>query len=172
VKQWSDVHGVGVHPRIEHTIERHLRRVWHTEADEDVIEAVSITGMGHGVPLALRGVGHCGNAGPFHFDVGISSSYHILRFWGLADSKVVAEREAAIWARTLPEEAQNYEIPALAARENASTGNERDERAPPSWQRHDPRPVIEAALKAAGLLSETGAQARASNPLDPRQIIT
>jgi feruloyl esterase len=33
--QWSDVHGVGVQPRIKHTIEGHSRRVWRTEADED-----------------------------------------------------------------------------------------------------------------------------------------
>lgn len=173
LKQWSDVHGVGVRPRIEHTIEGHLRRVWRTEADEDVIEAVSIKGMGHGVPLASRGVGHCGNAGPFHFDVGISSGHHILRFWGLAGSSVVAEREAATQVRPLvPAEAESYEVPALAARESASSGTERDETSRGGWQRHDPRPVIEAALKAAGLLSEAGAQAGASNPLDPRQIIT
>ena len=72
----------------------------------------------------------------------------------------------------VPAEAESYEIPALAARESASSGKERDEGSPGGWQRHDPRPVIEAALKAAGLLSEAGAQAGASSPLDPRQIIT
>jgi hypothetical protein len=164
LKQWSDVHGVGVRPRMEHTMEGHLRRVWRTEADEDVLEAVSITGMGHGVPLTSRGLERCGNAGPFHFDVGISSSHHILRFWGLA---------AAMPARPFaPAEAETSEIPALAARESASSGTERDASSPGGWQRHDPRPVIEAALKAAGLLSEASAQTGASNRLDPRQIIT
>lgn len=173
LKQWSDVHGVAVRPRIEHTIEGHLRRVWRSEADEDVIEAVSIAGMGHGVPLASRGIERCGNAGPFHFDVGISSSHQILRFWGLARSSVAAERETAVPTRpVVPAETGVSEIPALAARESASSGKERDESAPGGWQRHDPRPVIEAALKAAGLSSESGAQATASNPLDPRQVIT
>ena len=68
----------------------------------------------------------------------------------------------------VPEEAESYEIPALAARESASSVKERDESSQGGWQRHDPRPVIEAALKAAGLLSEAGV----SNPLDPRKIIT
>ena len=68
----------------------------------------------------------------------------------------------------VPAEAESSEIPARAARESASSGKERDESSPGGWQRHDPRPAIEAALKAAGLLSEAGA----SNPLDPRQIIT
>jgi hypothetical protein len=72
----------------------------------------------------------------------------------------------------VPVEAESSEIPALAARESASSGRERDESSSGGWQRHDPRPVIEAALKAAGLLSEAGAQAGARNPLDPRQIIT
>jgi hypothetical protein len=103
--------------------------------------------------------------------VGISSSQHILRFWGLAGSSVAVEREAAVPKRRLvPAEAESSEIPALAARDSASGGKEREESAPGGWRRHDPRPVIEAALKAAGLLSEAGAGA--SNPLDPRQIVT
>jgi len=84
-----------------------------------------------------------------------------------------ADREAATLAQPLlPAEAESYEIPALAARESASSGKERDKSSPGGWQRHDPRSVIEAALKAAGLLSEVGAQAGANNLLDPRQIIT
>jgi poly(hydroxyalkanoate) depolymerase family esterase len=174
LKQWIDVQGVAARPRIEHTIEGHLRRVWRTEGDEDVIEAVSITGMGHGVPLASsHGVERCGNAGAFHFDVGVSSSHHILRFWGLADNSVAAEKEAATLAQPLvPTEAQVCEIPSLAARESASKGEERDGTSPGGWRRRDPRPAIEAALKAAGLLREAGAEQGANNPLDPRQIIT
>ncbi len=49
-----------------------------------MIEAISITGMPHGVPLATTGVEGIGHAGPFHFDVGLSSTHHIARFWGLA----------------------------------------------------------------------------------------
>lgn len=171
LKQWIDVHGVPVRPRIEHTIEGHLRRVWRTEVDEDVIEAVSIAGMGHGVPLASsQGVERCGNAGAFHFDVGVSSSHHILRFWGVANNSVAVVKKPA--KLTQPLVPAQDEIPSLAARESASNGEERYGTSPGNWQRHDPRPVIEAALKAAGLLSETSAQQGASNPLDPRQIIT
>jgi len=173
LKQWSDVHGVGVRPRIERTIEGHLCRVWRNEADEDVIEAVSIAGMGHGVPLAARGAEGCGNAGPYHFDVGISSSYHILRFWGLLCSSAGVESEASpLVPPRVPSEALSSEFPALAARESASSGSRRDESPPGGWHRHDPRPVIDSALKAAGLLSEPAAQASASNSIDPRQVIT
>ena len=64
-------------------IEGHSRRVWRTEADDDAIEAIAISGMGHGVPLATGGgPERCGNAGSFHFNVGLSSSHHIVRFLG------------------------------------------------------------------------------------------
>ena len=53
-----------------------------TDDDVDVIEANSITGMAHGVPLATTGVEGIGNVSPFHFDVGLSSTHHIARFWG------------------------------------------------------------------------------------------
>jgi hypothetical protein len=40
--------------------------------------------MAHGVPLATgSGEQRCGVAGPFLVEVGISSSYHIAKFWGL-----------------------------------------------------------------------------------------
>ena len=101
LKQWIDVHGVSVRPRIEHDVEGHSRRVWRTEADDDVIEAIAISGMGHGVPLATGGgPERCGNAGPFHFDVGLSSSHHIVRFWGLADRPAVRTKSGASSAAT------------------------------------------------------------------------
>ena len=56
---------------------------------DDVIEAVTIQGMNHGVPLATGHDG-IGQVGAFHFDVGISSSQHIARFWDIADELPVA----------------------------------------------------------------------------------
>ena len=171
LKQWIDVHGLSVRPRIEHEIEGHSRRVWRTEADDDAIEAITISGMGHGVPLAsARGVERCGNAGPFHFDVGISSSHRIVRFWGLADEYVALENEtsASVRAQVLPpvvEEA--YATPSLAARERASgAGRTEQENPAGGGQFPDPRPVIAAALEAAGVLNPS-----ASSPLDPRGVI-
>ena len=45
-------------------------------------KSVTITGMAHGTPLATGGEG-CGKAGAFLLDVGISSSNHIAKFFGL-----------------------------------------------------------------------------------------
>jgi hypothetical protein len=40
--------------------------------------------MAHGTPLATGGAyGECGAAGPYFLDVGISSSYHIAKFFDL-----------------------------------------------------------------------------------------
>ena len=175
LKQWIDVHGISVRPRIEHEIEGHSRRVWRTEADDGVIEAITIAGMGHGVPLASgQSVAGCGNAGPFHFDVGLSSSLHILRFWGLANERIAFENEATrhVSARLVPAQSEAHGTHSLAARESASTGSTAGEQSTAgAGQFADPSAVIAAALKAAGLLNEPG-QASANSPLDPRRIIT
>jgi poly(hydroxyalkanoate) depolymerase family esterase len=176
LKQWVDVHGVSVRPRIEHEIEVHPRRVWRTEADDDVIEAITITGMGHGVPVASAcGVDSYGHAGPFHFDVGLSSSHHIIRFWGLADECVAGEHEPSseVRSRLVPAEEDSHGTASLAARGSAFEGSTAGEQGPAEvGQVLDPRAVIAAALKAAGLLSEPGGHPSPSNPLDPRRIIT
>jgi len=52
LKQWTDVHGLSTRPRVEHQVEGQSRRVWRTSADQDVIEAIAVNGMAHGVPLA------------------------------------------------------------------------------------------------------------------------
>ena len=53
---------------------------------EAVVEAYIIPGMGHGVPVH-PGEGDAEDLGgavaPFMLDVGISSTWHIARFWGL-----------------------------------------------------------------------------------------
>ncbi len=181
LKQWIDTHGVSVRPRIEHEIGGHSRRVWRTEADDDVIEAITIAGMGHGVPLASNGGSEsCGNAGPFHFDVGVSSSHHIVRFWGVADKPTAFTVKGADHARAdlVPTMPQAVE-PLLVARESVTTreqvssrglqtGRERDGRAAAGVD--DPTVIITAALKAAGLLGESPGFPNAST-VDARRII-
>ncbi len=84
VKQWIDVHGLPEEPTLQAVVDGYPRRVWRDRAGRDVIESYTIPGMAHGTPLATgAGDKHCGVPGPFLLDVGISSSYHIAKFWGL-----------------------------------------------------------------------------------------
>jgi hypothetical protein len=86
----------------------------------------SITGMGHGTPLATRGDHAYGNSGAFMLDANISSTWHISRFWGVtapAEGRMGAERP------------ERRETPSSWAR--AVSGTQR---------------VIEDALRAAGLM--------------------
>ena len=87
LRQWINVHGLSVHPALEDVVDGYSRRLWR-DAGETVIETFSITGMAHGVPLATdTGAQSCGAAGACLLDVGISSTYHIARFFGLADEE-------------------------------------------------------------------------------------
>ncbi len=88
IKQWLDVHGLHPIPAIEETVNGHSRRVWQGADGADLIEAYTIAGMGHGAPLEPGTQEHqCGTAAPFFNDVGISSTYHIARFWGLPETR-------------------------------------------------------------------------------------
>jgi hypothetical protein len=56
---------------------------------EEVVEDFIISGMSHGAPIAIStGEQRHGTAGPFSLDVGISSSYHMVKFWGLTAPKL------------------------------------------------------------------------------------
>ena len=80
VRQWTDVHGIDTAP-VEDKVDGYPRKVWRRDG-VDVIESYTISGMAHGTPLATAA--HGGEAGPFLLEVGISSSYHIAKFFGLA----------------------------------------------------------------------------------------
>lgn len=173
LEQWTKVHRLSLLPRLEHEIHGHKRRVWRSDDDVDVIEAISITGMPHGVPLATTGVEGVGHASPFHLDVGLSSTHHIARFWGLVETTVRKERPVDHAASMFQPEPVD-DTPLLAARsissyvhqphDDAPRGHKAD---PSSLDRLDPRAVIAAALKAAGLLGQPS-----GNPLDPRRVVT
>ncbi len=85
LKQWIDVHGVTLTPDVREMVDGYPRQAWVDDSGEAVIESFTVTHMAHGTPLAT-GIadGNCGAAGPFLLDVGISSSYHIAKFFGLA----------------------------------------------------------------------------------------
>ena len=80
------MHGIDVAP-LEDVVDGYPRKVWRRDG-VDVIESYTITGMAHGTPLATAA--HGGAAGPFLLEVGISSSYHIAKFFGLTGERARA----------------------------------------------------------------------------------
>jgi feruloyl esterase len=99
VKQWLDVHGLDHEPTLAETVDGYPRQVWRNRTGDDVIESYTIPGMAHGTPLATGGSDeHCGIPGAFLLDVGISSSYHIAKFWGLTEQQRGLGRIFAKWS--------------------------------------------------------------------------
>lgn len=87
IKQWTDLHGLSQVPSKEVTVDDYPRQVWLNDAGEEIVESYSITHMAHGTPLATGDADfECGAAGPFLLEVGISSSFHIAKFFGLTSN--------------------------------------------------------------------------------------
>lgn len=111
IRQWTDVHGLPETPSRTEIVDGHPRRVWENARGEAVIEDYLIEGMDHGAPIAVStGDQRHGAAGPYLLDVGISSSYHIAKFWGvtaeepapaLPDGKEEVVEEAAPTPETI-----------------------------------------------------------------------
>jgi len=150
LKQWTDVHGLPLSPSLNTRVDGFPREVWLSDAGEELIETYTITDMAHGTPLAIDGEGACGAAGPFLLPVGISSSYHIAKFFGIVP------------ARTSPEKKLKLSPPPrhAAASEPALEGEVLEKDDEPHWKR-GPRPqvpdvgaVINNALRAAGLIKD------------------
>lgn len=82
MQQWINVHGIDA-PPVEGKVGGYPHKVWR-RGGIDLVESYTITGMAHGTPLATgTRDGHCGVAGPFLLEAGISSSWHIAQFFGL-----------------------------------------------------------------------------------------
>jgi poly(hydroxyalkanoate) depolymerase family esterase len=161
LRQWINVHGLPAHPSHEDVVDGYSRRLWRN-AGETVIEAFSIAGMGHGAPLATgTGAQSCGAAGEFLLDVGISSTYHIARFFGLADQRQAKDEQAEVWSTTtgvvaatpsIRQPAPEIEVLINARRDDWRSGNDHEANAPAATaQPIDPSSAIAAAFKAAGL---------------------
>ena len=153
VRQWTNVHRLSESPSHEGLVESFTRRVWRDANGNAQIEAFSINGMAHGVPLATKE--NCGSAGVFFLDVGISSTHHIARFWSLHESLVERPQAAASIPATVQTLSNGRSLViAEAAAEGAHNsaeaspvhGEERQKRYP-----LDPNAVIAAAFRDAGL---------------------
>jgi poly(3-hydroxybutyrate) depolymerase len=84
IDQWRRVHGVGADASSSERVDGHLRRIWQDDHGREVIHLYLIDRMGHGTPLdTASGYGHTGQ---YMLDVGISSTLHIARSWGLTAS--------------------------------------------------------------------------------------
>ena len=154
LKQWIDVHGITLTPAIRDTVDGYPRQAWINEAGEELIESYTVTHMAHGTPLATgTAEDKCGAAGPFLLEVGISSSYHIAKFFGLAQPHAMTSAEIL---RTAPERPLLIERPAPV--QPPRRGADRDEKtlgsAPkqPEIPRIDIGAIITKALTAAGLM--------------------
>jgi feruloyl esterase len=89
VRQWCNVHGIGEGASIKARIAGHSRHFWTNSLGVPVIETFIIGEMAHGAPIdSLGKMGPAyGTSAPYFEDVGISSTYHIAKFWGLTSQQ-------------------------------------------------------------------------------------
>ena len=94
-RQWTNLHDIDTAP-LQDTVDGYPRRVWRRNRI-DAVESITITGMAHGTPLSTSAEGR---AGPFLLEAGISSSFHIAKFFGITGAARVEAgkpaREATI----------------------------------------------------------------------------
>ena len=161
VKQWTDVHGLPVRPSAQAMVDGYPRQTWVNETGEELIESYTIPHMAHGTPLATGEADHeCGAAGPFLLEVGISSSYHIARFFRLTSAGLHSVSSAkGEFVKIVPE--KRYVSEPAATRDsihvlegevlNPEDARQEHRRIPPS-PHIDIAAVITKALKGAGLI--------------------
>lgn len=157
VKQWTDVHGLALSPSAQAKVDGYPREVWSNAAGDELIESYTITSMAHGTPLAIgEADGACGAAGPFLLQVGISSSYHIAKFFGIAGAQLRQSAPAqGTGVMLAPAPARHKEHTAAGPVLEGEVLDRDDEPAP----RQETMPpyaeissVINRALRAAGLM--------------------
>jgi poly(hydroxyalkanoate) depolymerase family esterase len=153
LKQWTDVHGLALTPAAQDMVDGYPRQAWVNAAGEEVIESYAVTHMAHGTPLATGAAdGECGAAGPFLLEVGISSSYHIAKFFGLAQPRDIASAEVLATAQ---ERQSHIELPVPMPSLSRENSNGKAFGATPEQAgapRTDIGAIITKALTAAGLM--------------------
>jgi feruloyl esterase len=151
LKQWTEVHRLPITPSVKIRVDGFPREVWTDENGDELIEVYTISDMAHGTPLATGEVeGACGIPGPFLLQVGISSSYHIAKFFGIAGAPAAAERNIVNVSDTAPSLSAGRFGASEAEALNGVDEPIRQQKSMPSHP--DVGAVINQALRAAGLL--------------------
>jgi poly(hydroxyalkanoate) depolymerase family esterase len=150
LKQWTEVHGLPLSSSVTTRIDGFPREVWINETGDELIEAYTITNMAHGTPLAIgEAEGACGAPGPFLLPVGISSSYHIAKFFGVAVTLASIERNT-VKLSPAPHQIKGAE-PVLEG-EILDKDDEPIRQQEPTPPLPDIGAIINNALRAAGLI--------------------
>lgn len=155
VKQWLDLHELPAAPMAETNVDGYPRQAWWNKDGETLVESYAITGMAHGTPLGLADNDQrYGVEGAFLIEAGISSSYHIAKFFGLTGwipdaSKKKAEAKPAAPAKPAPALSP---APHLARSIRAAVAEEPAERKREQARGFDLGQIITRALTAAGLM--------------------
>jgi len=127
VKQWLDVHHLPQAPMSEGIVDGHPRRVWWNADGETIVESYTIADMAHGTPLGIAdNEQRYGVPGAFMIEAGISSSFHIAKFFGLTNwigepeavaevkRDVKAEAKSHLQAAAKPVKAPRNQVPKAA----------------------------------------------------------
>lgn len=115
LKQWTDVHGLSTRPSRTETVDGYPRHVWTDATGRDVIESYIIPLMAHGAPVAGGDDDTSyGVPGEYLIEVGISSSYHIARFFGLTQTRRTIVNPFAVERPKSHVEASRVESPKVA----------------------------------------------------------
>jgi poly(hydroxyalkanoate) depolymerase family esterase len=100
VNQWLNLHGLPLVPMSTANVDGYPREVWWNADGETVVESYTITDMAHGTPLGVaENDERYGAPGAFMLEAGISSSYHIAKFFGLTSHVRRVEEAAASVAK-------------------------------------------------------------------------
>lgn len=150
LKQWTEVHGLPLSPSVTTRVDGFPRDVWINEAGDELIEAYTITNMAHGTPLGIgEAEGACGAPGPFLLPVGISSSYHIAKFFGISIARASVERNMV---KLSPPPHQIQAADPVLDGEILDKDDEPIRQQEPTPPLPDIGAIINNALRAAGLI--------------------
>ena len=159
VKQWLDLHDLPAAPMAETVVDGHPRQAWWNADGETLVESYVIGNMAHGTPLGVADNDQrYGVEGAFLIEAGISSSYHIAKFFGLtgwiADGKSPAQPSPAKASpvKAPAAKAQRPRAPHLARSIRAAVKDEPVEPQEGKSRGLDIGQIITRALTAAGLM--------------------
>ena len=153
IKQWTDVHGLDLAPTSTERVDGYPRQVWRNPAGKSVIESYTIPAMAHGTALATGPSDeHVGVPGAFLLDVGISSSYHIAKFWGLTTHPRAVPIRRNESASIVPAPPRQHRATAETSGAARNLVGNAPEPMRPRSRLIDVQAVITDALKAAGLM--------------------